>query len=186
MNETLNTIARRYSCRAFDGRPVEKEKIEAIALAAVQAPSAMNIQPWRVVAVTDKAWIEAVDSEGMHILAAMDDKSAYDRMMSRGGKLLYNTPAMFIVLKKSDCPSAELDCGIVCQNIALSAVSLGLGSLICGLAKMPLGGEKAAQYREKLGIEDGWEIAITILTGYEVEPGTAHEPDMSKITYVNA
>ena len=45
MNETLQTIKKRYSCRSYDGRLPEKEKLEAIALAAVQSPSAVNRQP---------------------------------------------------------------------------------------------------------------------------------------------
>ena len=35
MNSTLRTIATRYSCRSYTGEPVEQEKLEAIALAAV-------------------------------------------------------------------------------------------------------------------------------------------------------
>ena len=38
MNETLKTIAARYSCRAYDSRLPEREKLEAIAKAAVQSP----------------------------------------------------------------------------------------------------------------------------------------------------
>lgn len=40
MNYVLETIAKRYSCRSFDGRMPEKEKLDAIALAGLQAPSA--------------------------------------------------------------------------------------------------------------------------------------------------
>jgi len=57
MNETLSTIAKRYSCRAYDGRLPDKGTLETIALSAVQSPSGMNRQPWRIVVVTDKTLI---------------------------------------------------------------------------------------------------------------------------------
>ena len=101
MNETLKTIARRYSCRAYDGKPVEKSKLEAIALAAVQSPSGMNRQPWEIVVVTDKAFIDEMDGDGMKILSEAEDRSTYERFMSRGGKLYYNAPCMILILKKS-------------------------------------------------------------------------------------
>lgn len=43
MNETLKTIGSRYSCRSYTGQPIEKDKVEAIALAGIQAPSALNL-----------------------------------------------------------------------------------------------------------------------------------------------
>ena len=116
MNQTLQIIATRYSCRSYTGEPIEQEKIEAIALAAVQAPSAMNQQPWEVIVVKDKALIEEMDAVTMDMLSKQEDKSLYDRIAGRGGKLFYNAPCIFVVVKKAD---TDLDCGIVTENISL-------------------------------------------------------------------
>lgn len=181
MNEILNTISRRYSCRAYDGRLPEREKLEALALAAVQAPSGMNRQPWQVIVVTNKALIEEMDAEGMRILAEAEDKTTYERFMSRGGTLFYNAPCMYLILKQ---PGADMDAGIVCENIALAATSLGLGSVICGMAAVPLNGPKGDGFKKKLGFNDGWEFGIAVLVGYSTKEGTPHTPDTSKIRYV--
>ena len=53
MNETLKTIAERYSCRDFAETPLTSEQIKAIVDAALAAPSAMNNQPWHVIMITD-------------------------------------------------------------------------------------------------------------------------------------
>ena len=50
----LEAIRRRYSCRAYQERSVEQEKLDQISEAARLAPSANNIQDWRFVVVTDK------------------------------------------------------------------------------------------------------------------------------------
>lgn len=181
MNETLKTIAERYACRAYDGRMPEKEKLEAIALAAVQAPSGMNRQPWQIVVLANKEWIDELDAEGMRILKRVENSAAYQRIMGRGGKLFYNAPCMFFIFKK---PGTELDCGIVCENIALAATSLGLGSVVCGLASIPLRGENGKKHKEKLGFPEGYELGITVLVGNPVKPGTPHVPDTTKIRFV--
>ena len=181
MNETLNTIRRRYSCRAYDGRLPEKEKLEALAFAAVQSPSGMNRQPWQIIVITNKSLIEEMDAEGMRILAEAEDKTVYDRFMSRGGTLFYNAPCMYLILKRS---GTDMDAGIVCENIALAATSLDLGSVICGMAALPFNGPKGDLYMKKLGFSDGWEFGVAVLVGYGTTENIPHTPDTSKIHYV--
>ena len=181
MNDTLRTIAARYSCRSYETRAIEKEKLEAIALAAVQSPSGMNGQPWQIVVITDKSLIDEMDVESMHTLSESGDKAAYNRFMERGGKIFYNAPCMFMILKK---PGSDMDCGIISENIALAASSLGLGNVICGMAGVPLSGPKGAEYKKKIGFPDGFEYGVAVLVGYAKEARAPHEPDMSKIRYL--
>lgn len=182
MNEVLKVIAERNSCRGYESTPIEKEKVEAIALAAVQAPSAMNLQPWKLVVITDKSFIDEMDNEAMNVLKASDGQDAYDRMMSRGGKMFYNAPCMFVVLEKNN---SELDSGIMVENISLAASSLGLGNVICGMAGMAFAGEKKEQFEKKIGIDEEYKLAMTVLVGYPTAPKAPHDPDLSKITYIS-
>lgn len=181
MNETLKTISQRYSCRAYDGILPEKDKLEAIALAAVQSPSAMNRQPWQIVVITNKSLIEEMDLEGMRILEEAEDKTVFDRIMSRGGKLFYNAPCMFLVLKQ---PGSDLDIGIVSENIALASTSLGLDNVICGMAAIPFKGQKGEEFKRKAGFGNGWEFGMAVLVGYGKTKNTPHTPDTSKIHYI--
>ena len=181
MNETLRVIAERYSCRAYEGGLPEREKIEAIAMAAVQSPSGMNRQPWQIVIITDKGFIDEMDAEGMRILSGMEDRSTYERFMGRGGKLFYNAPCMFVILKQ---PGTDLDCGIVSENISLAAASLGLGHVICGMAGVPLSGDTGKSFRQRIGFPEGWEFGTSVLVGFAKGVGAPHAPDMAKIRYL--
>lgn len=181
MNETLKTIAKRHSCRAFTGQLPEKEKLNAIAQAALQAPSAVNRQPWQIVVITDKSLIEEMDVAGMQVLAAAEDKSFYERIMERGGKLLYNAPCMFIVFKQA---GTEMDCGIVAQNIALASTSLELGSVIAALPGLAFKGPKGNIFMDKIGFPEGYEFGISVLVGEAAEDGTPHDVDLSKIRFM--
>jgi nitroreductase len=56
---TFLELARiRYSCRKYDSRPVEKEKLEQILEAGRVAPSAANKQPWRFHVFTGRESLE--------------------------------------------------------------------------------------------------------------------------------
>ena len=48
----MNSIFVRRSIREYDSRPVEPEKLDRILRAGMQAPSAMNRQPWEFLIVT--------------------------------------------------------------------------------------------------------------------------------------
>lgn len=186
MNDVLRVIAERYSCRAYDGRLPEKEKLEAVALAAVQSPSAMNRQPWEIIVITDKAFIDEMDEEGVRLLAGADDKSAYERVQSRGGSMFYNAPCMFLIPKQpvSAPHFVNMDCGIVSENISLAAASLGLGSVICGMAGVPFSGPNGDSFKKKAGFPDGWEFGIAVLVGFAEGTGAPHEADKSKIHFL--
>jgi nitroreductase len=49
--DVLEAVASRYSCRAFSPTPVPKKIVREIVERAARAPSAGNMQPWRIYAV---------------------------------------------------------------------------------------------------------------------------------------
>ena len=50
----MEIAARRESCRNFEDKPVEQEKLMKIAETARLAPSACNSQPWKMVIVNER------------------------------------------------------------------------------------------------------------------------------------
>ena len=183
MNETLKTIAERYSCRDFADTPLTDGQIKALADAALAAPSAMNRQPWHIIVITDKALIEEMDAEGMNILSAAEDKSGYERIMSRGGKIFYNAPCMFMIASDGS-HYASMDCGILSQNLALAAHALGLGSVICGMAGIPLSGPRGCELKKRMQFPEGYDFGIAVLAGSANSGKEPHELDMGKVTYI--
>jgi nitroreductase len=164
-----------------------EEDLRAIAEAALASPSGMNRQLWRVIVVKNRELIAQIEAEGMRNIAALPDSSIYARILSRSGKLFYGAPCMVVVpIAKAEPGGAELfDCGIVSENIALAAASLGIDSLICGLAAFAFAGEKGKEFKRRLGFPEGYEIGIAVLLGFARQPGgKPHQLDMSKISFV--
>lgn len=181
MNETLQAIAKRYSCRAFRDDLPTRADLTAIAQAAVQSPSGMNRQPWEIVVITDKKLIEDMDAAGMRVLSQDSDPTAYNRFMERGGTLYYNAPCMFLILQQS---GTAMDTGIVSENIALAATALGLGNVICGLARLAFDGPQGAAFKESIGFPAGYEFGVAVLVGFALNEGTPHPPDEGKIRFL--
>lgn len=183
MNETLKAIAERYSCRDFAATPLTEAQIKSLVNAALAAPSAMNRQPWQVIVITDKTLIEQLDDTSMNILAAAEDKSGYERIKERGGKVFYNAPCMFLIASDGS-PYAAMDSGILSQNIALAAHALGLGSVICGMAGIPFKSPQGGELKKRLAFYEGYDFCIAVLVGNALSGKEPHELDYDKVSYV--
>ena len=114
--ELVNT---RYSSRAYKDTPVEREKLESVAEAGRMSPTAKNLQPVKVLAVTSE--------EG---LAKIGETAN-----------LYGAPAAFIVCGDSEACFErkfdgkrfhEIDATIVTTQMRYQAADLGLGSVWIG------------------------------------------------------
>jgi len=185
-NGVLGIIANRFSCRNFTDRMPRDWELSAIANAGLHAPSGMNRQNWQIIVVKNRALIAEMEVEGMRVLAELPDKTMLERIKSRGGKLFYNAPCMVMLAVKDATPKgAELiDLGIVVQNIALAATSLGIDNCHCGLAAFSFAGGKSEDFKAKLKFPQGYEVGLAVLLGYAEKPSAPHKPDQDKITVI--
>lgn len=184
-NDVLKAISKRYSCRAFTDKVVSDNDLQLIADAAIQAPSGMNRQHWQIIIIKNKTLLSEMEAEGMRVMSEMPDKTMFERIISRGGKLFYNAPCMaFIAVKKSQKGAELIDLGIVAQNISLAATSLSIANCHCGLIAFCFAGDKAEEFKNKLRFPEGYECGLGVLLGYAVEQGKPHIPDKSKITFI--
>ncbi len=183
MNETLTVMEKRYSCRDFKPDALPQNALQAIAKAAVQSPSGMNRQAWRVIVIKDKHLIKEMDAAGMQAIANWEDKSAYQRMMDRGDRLFYGAPVMFVFAISSEEPPL-IDCGILCESVALAATSLGVANVICGMARVVFEGARGAEFKKRLHFPEGYMFGCSVLLGYANSGKAPHEPDMEKIIVI--
>ena len=183
MNETQKTILERFSCRDFKDTPLTDEQIKALIDAALASPSARNFQPWRIIMITNKELIKEMDIEGMNVLRNDEDQYFYEALMKRGGTIFYNAPCMMMVASDGS-DWAPMDCGILSQNVSLAAHALGLGSVICGLARKSLESSRGEEFKKRMKFPEGFEFGIAILFG-EINSGKKpHELDYNKVSYI--
>ena len=97
--------------------------------------------------------------------------------------MFYSAPCMVLVLSEGSEWSA-IDCGILCQNITLAAHSIGLGSCIVGMARVPIGGPRGEEFKKHLKFPEGFELCIGVLVGTPNKGKEPHEHDISKVTFI--
>ena len=118
----MENIFVRRSIRKYKNIQIEKEKIEKLLHAAMQAPSAGNQQPWEFLILENK-----------ETLGKLSKISPYATMLKEA-------PLAIIVLsneEKMRFPEYwQQDLGAATQNILLEAVELGLGSVWLGVAPL--------------------------------------------------
>lgn len=145
-------IMGRRSIRQYQDKAVEKEKLEQIAIAGINAPSAMNAQTWAVRISQDKELIESI----------------------RG---TYSAPALIFVAGRN-----PLDCGLMGQNMMLTAYDLGLGTVIM---TGPVGAVKSnSKVMEKLDLPEGMELQFLIAVGYPDQQPDAKPRNQEVIKFI--
>jgi len=153
--EFSEVLAKRRSVRHFNSKiAVSEEDVRALLLAAVSAPSAGNIQPWRFTVVRTNAARERLaaalhqrwaTSAPVAIVVSVDPRPCAARYGGRG-EMLY----------------ALQDTAAAAQNILLAAVDRGLAACWIGAFD-----ENAV--REALGISDPVTPVAIIPVGHSAE-----------------
>lgn len=124
-------IQKRQSCRAYNGKPVERNKLEIIVDAARLAPSACNSQPWHFVVVDEpekaKKTAKLLQDKVVPINRFTDSCPAFVVICEGKAKLSEKVSGRF-----KGQEFAQIDTGIAAAHLCFAATELGLGCCILG------------------------------------------------------
>lgn len=164
----MNEIFERYSVRNFKDKEVPQEDVEMLLKAAMQAPSAVNQQPWEFYVVTDKELLKKLSEVSDH------------------AKPIAKAPLGIVMVNKKETIAKRyqmIDMGICAENIMLEAVSLGLGSVMLGVAPDP---ERISFVNKLIDLPETLDSFAIIAVGYpESEREVKSRFDSSRIHYIN-
>ena len=176
-NAVQKAILDRRSTRGFDVVPITEAEIKNLVDAALASPSAMNRQPWHFAFVKDAGLIANFNADVRKYMVENGPDMIKARFDDPEYKLLMGAPLFVIIskAKSNDGHYAGIDCGIAVENLALSAMGMGLGSVIVGMPRdifenSPLGPE----YKKLMGIPEDNEYMIGIIIGHNTVTKEAH------------
>lgn len=159
--DAIEALRTRRSVRSFRPDPIPKEVIEEIIDCARLAPSAMNLQPWEFVVVTDEATRRRIA-----------DLTDY-------GKFIAQAPVCVAVFCRNVKYYLEDGCAAT-ENILIAARACGLGS--CWVA-----GDKkfyAESVRQLLGLPEGYKLVSLIAIGRpDREPAPPPKRSLSEVIH---
>ena len=175
-NATVQSILDRRSVRKYKPQAIPREVLDIVAKCAINAPSAVNAQPWQVRIVTNQDWLKQVGAEFKKTNQRAAEQADFVHPF-------FNSPAViFIAAGKS--ATAQLDCGLLIQNICLAAQSLGLGTVIMGHPIGFMKSEAVAPQLAKLDFPEGFELTMSIAIGYPDEAPDARPRDAAKLRFI--
>ena len=174
-NPVIENIMARRSIRKYKAEPVSRATMDTILMCGINAPNGMNRQSWEV-RVIDKPEVMAEIKEYMKA-ANPDVKPEMIEGCFRGA------PTMVFVANDPAYDFSAIDCGLLSENIMLSAWSLGVGSVCLGSPVRFLLNSPEAMTR--LGFSEGYTPIICIGLGYPDESPEAKPRDAGKVKFID-
>jgi nitroreductase len=161
-------IHQRRAVRDYKPDPVSCDLLQQMIVTASWAPSAMNEQPWRFTAVTDRALlgeISALSKTAMlENVAAMPRENHFREVLSDPSfDIFYNAPALVVISGPAYGQWIAEDCALAAQNLMLAAHAIGLGTCWIGFAQ---GFLNTIQGRHMLNLSPDTRAIAPIIVGY--------------------
>jgi nitroreductase len=174
-NEVIENMMARRSIRNYKAETVDRETLLKIMECGINAPSGQNKQSWEV-RIVDKPELLNEMSEAMY---ASHPDTPFAKECFQGA------PVMIFIARDPSYDFSAYDCGLLAQNIMLSAWSLGVGSVCLGSpVRFLTDNDICRPYVEKLGFSEGYEFCLCIGLGYADEAPEAKSRDMGKVAFV--
>ena len=177
-NAVIENIMARRSIRKYKPGTVDRETMEKILLCGINAPNGQNKQSWEVRVVDNPATMEEI--KGMMASAYPEEEAKRVTGCFRGA------PVMVFIARDLSYDFSAYDCGLMAENMMLSATSLGVGSICLGSPVRFINDNPAcAPILEKLGFSEGYELALCVGFGYADEVPDAKPRDRLKIKFLD-
>ena len=172
-NPVLEAIANRRSIRGYEAARITKEQLGCLLDAAVQSPSASNLQPWHFSVVQNTTIFDEINTEA----AKMLEREKTD--------IFFGAQTAIFISCKADSRWGRLDSGIAVENIALAAHSMGLGSVILGRPDAAFTGPRGEYFNNLLKFPDGYSFAVAIAVGIPTTTKEAHPLHPDRIVFID-
>ncbi len=168
----VEAIYARRAVRAYQPRMVDEPTLRLLLAAAVQAPSAMNQQPWLFSVVQDTAQLKRYSDRAKEMLLSAtvaDAKGAHYRglLETPSFNIFYDAATLVVISVSARGPYSDADCWLAAENLMLAACDSGLGSCCIGFA-VPVLNEP--EVKAELGLGPSAVAIAPIILGY---PATA-------------
>jgi nitroreductase len=172
-NDVIENIMSRRSIRKYRNEPVAREVMNEIAMCGINAPNGQNKQSWEVRIVDNPELQDEIKA----VMAAAGGE--------RAAGCFYNAPVWVFIARDNGYDFSTIDCGLLAENMMLSAHSLGVGSVCLGSpVRFILTSPEKDKVLSELGFSEGYELCLCIAFGYADEVPQATPRNIDKVKFV--
>lgn len=173
-----NMLTRR-SIRQYKPQAVNRDSMQIILKCGINAPNGQNKQSWEIRVVDNPEYINGLTE----IYKKENPKAAEDPAFKN---MFRNAPTVVFIAHDTKYDFSQVDCGLLGENMVLSAWSMGIGSCCLGSpVRFMKTNKDAAPYLEKLKFSEGYELLYCIAFGYPDEVPEAKPRDEAKILFID-
>jgi len=158
----------RRAVRDYTAEPVDNATLRVLVEAAVQAPSAVNQQPWMFSIVQDKSALARISRDAKAFMlkktpAALLSHHFEELLGNPAFNIFYNAPALIVISALAESDWAVEDCALAAENLMLAATAAGLGSCWIGFAQ---GWLATPEGKAVLELPDNYRPIAPIIVGH--------------------
>lgn len=172
MNDIIQTIINRRSCRKFGDAPT-REQLEQIIEAGRWAPTGGNSQSVHFIVIQDHKTRSELRTRVQSAFARMEYREDLYASMKHSIKQSrmgiydydYHAPVLVVVANKRTYPNAMADCACAIQSMMLAAESMGIGSCWINQHHWLDDNESLRGYLERLGLGKDETICGSVALG---------------------
>ena len=163
----MAAILGRRATRAYTDEAVDRATVERLIGTAVEAPSAMNLQPWAFVAFAGVERLKAFSDEAKQVLLSpgqLDFSPEVRGWLSDPAfNIFYGAPVLIVICATSPESQAAEDCCLAAQTLMLAAYDIGLASCPIGFARPWL---NLAETKRRIGIPQTYHPVLPVILGH--------------------
>lgn len=173
----IETIMTRRSIRQYQPQPVNRDTMQIILNCGINAPNGMNKQSWEVRVVDNPDFINGVTELYKKANPRVAEDPSFKNMFR-------NAPTVVFIANDPSYNCSQIDCGLLGENMILSAWAMGIGSCCLGGPAAFLKSSEAAEYLKKLEFSEGYELLYCIAFGYPDESPAAKPRIQEKVRFI--
>ena len=177
-NAAIENMMTRRSIRKYTAEPVSREILTKIMECGINAPNGQNKQSWEVRIVDNPAVMDEIKDAIAKGHPQMKPEFAHG--------CFRDAPIMVFIARDTTYPFSAYDCGMLSQNIMLSAWSYRVGSVcLASPVRMMMDNDACKPVLEKLGFSENYELSLCIGLGWPDESPEAKPRMMEKVKFID-
>lgn len=164
MNQVIEAMLRRRSCRSYKPEQVREDTLQEILLAGTYAASGMGRQSGKIVVVQNKDTIEQLRAMNAAVMGNPNSDP------------FYGAPTVCVVLADPDVSTWQEDGSLILGNLMLAASTLGVASCWIHRAQQEFDSPEGKALLEKWGIPTRYRGVGHCILGYAAADLPAAKP----------
>lgn len=178
-----DAIFHRRAVRSYSDQPVDRATVQKLLLAAVQAPSALNQQPWAFGVFHGRKRLHEYSERAKLYLVAtypatFELNSRSDLYENPTYELFHGASTLIVIYATRGRLHPNEDCCLAAENLMLAAYGLGLGTCPIGFARPWL---DLLETKREMGVPEHYNAVFPLVVGYPAgytEPRPRDEPQI--------